>query len=204
MLNSHPLVGASLAALACIAAITAAMDAGASETYAGASIAAGGTVRLNCSSSSSACEHPAGLSGKISGGYLSSLAPANSMEISQGVELMAYTTGRGKIMPSASGSSPLGMGKSSGVGLSQVIQAGTGNFAANARLGISYSHGELTNADGNSNSKGRVAPILGLGIRYTLDKSWSLTTDWDRLPVKYDDKQKATVNLFSFGVSYKF
>ncbi|MFZ6649774.1 outer membrane beta-barrel protein [Undibacterium sp. TJN25] len=203
MLNSHPLVGASLAALACIAAITAAMDAAASEIYLGAGVAAGSMARLSCGNGA-LCERPDGISSKISGGYLASLAPVNGVEIAQGVEVMAYASKRGKTAIHTAEGLVNSARKSSGVALSQVLQASMGDLAVRARLGVGYLHGELDYANGKSGSKNHVAPVIGLGIRYTLDKNWSLAADWDRLPARYDDKQNGTTNLFSIGVSYKF
>ena len=46
--------------------------------------------------------------------------------------------------------------------------------------------------------------MYGLGTAYAVTDNWSVHFDWDRVPVRYNGQQKATVDLFSLGLSYRF
>ncbi len=202
MLNSHPIVGAILASMACIAALAAA-DIHATETYVGANLASRGSTRSSCSGGTS-CESPGSISGKVTGGYLADLPPVHGIQSAWGLEVMAYSLGPGKaLLPSTSGPRP-GSVKNKGVGITHVLQASFGDTTLAARAGLAYSLGRIDYAAGTSSSRNVVVPLLGLGVHYSLSRNWGLNADWDRLPAKYKDAPKITVNMFSIGVSYKF
>ncbi|MES2072696.1 MAG: outer membrane beta-barrel protein [Pseudomonadota bacterium] len=203
MFQFHPLVGALLAALATLAALTAASHACAAETYLGANIAARSNTDLNCIGGA-ACERPGNASGKIVGGYLSALAPLNGVEIAQGIEVMAYTAGSSKAVFRNANAFVPGSAKSKGIGVTHVLRASLGDFAITTRLGLGYTRGKLNYAAGGADSKSVVVPLVGLGVRYSLNRDWALNADWDRLPGKYNDQQKMVVNMFSIGLSYQF
>ncbi len=203
MLNSHPFVGAALASLACIAALAAAADTHAAEAYVGANLASRSSTKPSCSGGTN-CERPGNAGGKVTGGYLADLPPVSGVQLAQGVEVMAYSLGLGKaLLPGTSGPRP-GSIKNKGVGITHVLQASFGDTILATRVGLAYSRGQIDYAAGASSSRDAIVPLLGLGVHYSLSRNWVLNADWDRLPVKYKDALKITVNMFSIGVSYKF
>ncbi|WP_188563961.1 outer membrane beta-barrel protein [Undibacterium terreum] len=203
MLNSHPAIGAALACVACATAICAATNASATEIYMGAGVASPGSQAVSCSNPT-VCRNPGNVSVKLSAGYLSQFSATDSIQIAQGMELMAYSVGHNKLVKYDIASTKAGSMKNTGLAASYLVQAGMGQAALTGKIGLAYSQGKLSTDAGKSSTKNALVPVVGLGIRYSLTGHWSLNADWDRLPAKYDDGQKNRVKLFSIGLSYRF
>jgi outer membrane protein W len=97
-----------------------------------------------------------------------------------------------------------GKGKAQGVAATVFIPFTYDDFTFKARAGLGYAKGKVSYLDGSSSSKTSVVPVFGAGVSYAINKNWSINADLDRLPVKYNDKEKANIDFFTVGGAYHF
>lgn len=195
---------ASLLAGASAMAADGSMSSNAPETYLGFNLAAQTKYDLSCLAGSP-CDRKAGSSGKIYGGYMAAPSLFEGVSLSQGVELMYYKAGRAAAGFQTADGAKAGSGDTQGLATSYVLQANFNDFSLNGRAGIAYGHSRVDFAQGGSSSdKSFFIPVVGLGARYQLSKNLSLNADYDRLPERFTDKEKGSVNMFSLGIGYKF
>lgn len=94
--------------------------------------------------------------------------------------------------------------KFAGAGLQGAVNYQFDAFTLSGRAGMGYTRGSGKRADGDRDGKKRLGILYGLGTAYAVTDNWSVHFDWDRVPVRYNGQQKATVDLFSLGLSYRF
>ena len=92
--------------------------------------------------------------------------------------------------------------KFAGAGLQGAVNYQFDAFTLSGRAGMGYTRGGGKRANGGRDS--RLGILYGLGTAYAVTDNWSVHFDWDRVPVRYNGQQKATVDLFSLGLSYRF
>ncbi len=189
---------ATLIATMCAAASGTAAAAGPQakpETYIGANVGLYNKYDFSCSAGQK-CDKTASFSGKLYGG----------MQYEQwGVEALAFGTGKGEGTLKLGGKDAQGSVKMGGLGVVGVLPLNFGDFTLKGKLGAAYTHGTANYKSGVSESKNSFAPLLGASFSYTLTKQVSLTADVDHISAKYNKAgDKAAVNMFSIGASYKF
>ena len=94
--------------------------------------------------------------------------------------------------------------KFAGAGLQGAVNYQFDAFTLSGRAGMGYTRGGSKRADGGWDRKKRLGILYGLGTAYAVTDNWSVHFDWDRVPVRYNGQQKATVDLFSLGLSYRY
>ncbi|MDE2428419.1 MAG: porin family protein [Burkholderiales bacterium] len=206
MFKSTSLLLAGIASLFVANAATAAdtANAMAPQTYMGLNLAVQSKYDLSCASTSP-CDRKANSSGKIFGGYMMAPSLFEGVNVSQGVELMYYKVGNAKALFDSSNGMQAGTGNTKGVAASYVLQANFNDFSINGRAGVSYAQSKVNYLSGGSSSdKSFFVPVVGLGMRYAITPNVTLNADYDRLPDRFNDKEKGSVNMFSLGVGYKF
>lgn len=204
MLAIKPTFAASFAIAASLATLALSSNAHADTTI-GGSWAVRTNSDLNCAVGAP-CERASKSSGKIYEAYNFSVTPYNGFSITQSVEGMLYRIGDSKASFNTSSGVKNGIGRSSGAGIYYKVDLGTDEFGVVARIGTNFSRGSVDYVGGGSSSdRSWFAPAGGLGLRYNLNKNWSLTADWDRFPTKYNSTaSKSKSDMYSLGVAYKF
>lgn len=204
MLSIKRTLTTTLAIAASITAMSISASAHADTTI-GSAWAVRTNSDLNCAVGG-ACERASKSSGKIYEAYNFSVTPYNGFSITQSVEGMLYRIGDTKASFNTKSGVKNGIGRSSGAGIFYKVDLGTDEFGVVARIGSNFSRGSVDYVGGGSDSdKSWFAPAGGLGVRYNLNKNWTLTADWDRLPTKYNSTASKSKNdMYSLGVAYKF
>ena len=163
---------------ALVAAATAGSARAADDMYVGAGIGVRSHVDLNCAAGA-ACDRNGNASGKI---------------------FFGKATGT---VGSPAGNVP-GSVKAEGLGVAGTARLNYGDFTAKARLGAAYVHGRTSYDAGGSDSKNSLAPLVGVGVSYALNKQWSLNADLDVVRAKFSSQEKASTQLYTLGASYRF
>ncbi|MCV2360216.1 porin family protein [Paucibacter sp. TC2R-5] len=165
------------------------------EAYVGANIGLYSKYDISCSAGQK-CDKTANFGGKVYGGL---------MYEQWGVEALAFGTGRGEGTLKLGGKDAQGSVKMGGLGVVGVLPLNFGDFTLKGKLGAAYTHGTANYKSGASESKNSIAPLFGAGLSYAFSKQVSLTADVDHISAKYNKAgDKAAVNMFSIGASYKF
>ncbi|MCV2368332.1 outer membrane beta-barrel protein [Roseateles oligotrophus] len=165
------------------------------EAYMGANVGLYSKYDISCSAGQK-CDKTASFGGKIFGGV---------MYEQWGVEALAFGTGKGEGTLKQGGKDAQGSVKMGGLGVVGVLPLNFGDFSLKGKLGAAYTHGTASYKSGASDSKNSIAPLFGAGLGYALNKQVSLTADVDHISAKYNKAgDKAAVNMFSIGASYKF
>ncbi len=186
----------ALTTLATIAAAAAAGSAhAAEEAYVGAGIGVRSHTDLNCAPGAD-CDRNGNGSGKIFFG--------KDYGDTWGAEAFAFRLGKATgTVGSPAGDVP-GTVKAEGLGVAGTARAQWSDFTFKARLGAAYVHGRTSYAAGGSDSKNSLAPVVGLGVSYALNKQWSLNADMDHVRAKFGGQEKASTQLYTVGASYRF
>jgi opacity protein-like surface antigen len=165
------------------------------EAYMGANVGLYSKYDFSCSAGQK-CDKTANFGGKIFGGV---------MYEQWGIEALAFGTGKGEGQLKLGGKDAQGSVKMGGLGVVGVLPLNFGDFSLKGKLGLAYTHGKANFSSGASESKNSLAPLFGAGLSYALSKQVSLTADVDHISAKYNKAgDKAAVNMFSIGASYKF
>jgi len=186
----------ALTTLATIAAAAATGSARAAEdTYVGAGIGVRSHVDLSCAAGAN-CDRNGNASGKIYFG--------KDLTDTWGAEAFAFRFGKATgTVGSPAGNVP-GSVKAEGLGVAGTARLNYGDFTAKARLGAAYVHGRTGYDAGGSDSKNSLAPLVGVGVSYALNKQWSLNADLDVVRAKFSSQEKASTQLYTLGASYRF
>lgn len=191
------LIGALIAALGTVAAghVAAAGPQDQPQAYVGANLGLYSKYDFSCSTGQT-CDKTASFGGKVYGGM---------MYEQWGLEALAFGTGKGEGTLKLGGKDAQGSVKMGGLGFVGVLPLNFGDFSLKGKLGVAYTRGTATYKSGVSESKNGVAPLFGAGLSYAFSKQVSLTADIDHISAKYNKAgDKAAVNMFSVGASYKF
>ena len=186
-------------ALTTLTAIAAAATAGgalaAEETYVGAGIGVRSHVDLNCTPGAP-CDRNGNASGKIFFG--------KDLTDTWGAEAFVLRLGKASgTVGSPAGAVP-GSVKAEALGVAGTARAQVSDFTFKARLGAAYVHGRTSYDAGGSDSKNSLAPLVGVGVSYALNKQWSLNADVDVVRAKFSSQEKASTQLSTLGASYRF
>ncbi len=177
------------------AAVGSAQAGPQSEAYVGANIGLYDKYDIKCNAGQK-CDQTASFGGKVYGG----------MDYENfGVELMAFGVGKGEGRLRRGGQDAQGDVKIGGLGVVGTVPLRFGDFTLKGKLGGAYTRGVANYAGGGSESKNSFGLLAGAGLSYALSKTLSLNADYDYLSAKYNKAgDKANVNMFSVGLSYKF
>ena len=186
----------TLSTVAAIAAAAATGSASAAEDmYVGGGIGARSHVDLNCAAGAN-CDRNGNSSGKIYFG--------KDLTDTFGAEAFALRIGKATgSVGSPAGSVP-GSVKADGLGVAGTARTQVSDFTFKARLGAAYMHGRTSYDAGGSDSKNSLAPVVGVGVGYALNKQWSLNADLDHVRNKFNSQEKASTDLVTVGASYRF
>jgi opacity protein-like surface antigen len=176
-------------------ALLVATGAASAQTEFGIALGARSPYSLSCSSGTP-CDRSAGSSGKV---FIDSL-----LTPSFGLGAMAWRTGQAQGSFQTPNGLLAGRGRSNGLAVTAYVPLTLDNFTFKARLGLAHSRGQVDYSGGGSASKSSWQPVIGAGASYALNGNWSVNADWDRLPTRFSNSQKSSLNLFSLGVAYKF
>ena len=180
---------------ALVAAATAGSARAADDMYVGAGIGVRSHVDLNCAAAAN-CDRNGNASGKIYFG--------KDLTDTWGAEAFAFRVGKATgTVGSPAGDVP-GNVKADGLGVAGTARALVNDFTFKARLGAAYVHGRTSYDAGGSDSKNTLAPVVGAGVSYALNKQWSLNADVDVVRAKYSSQEKASTQLYTLGASYRF
>ncbi len=189
---------ATLIATLGVVAATSASAAGPQaepQAYVGANAGLYSKYDFSCGAGQK-CDKTASFSGKVLGGMLYE---------QWGVEAVAFGTGKGEGTLKLGGKNTQGSVKMAGLGVVGVLPLNFGDFSLKGKLGVAYTKGTANYLGGASESKSSIAPLFGAGLSYALNKQVSLNADIDHISAKYNKAgDKAAVNMFSIGASYKF
>lgn len=187
---------ASLMALFALAAAAGSVHAAPqAETYVGANIGLYDKYDIKCNSGQK-CDQTASLGGKIYGGI-------NYENF--GVEVLAFGVGKGEGQLRQAGKDAQGTVKIGGLGVVGTLPLNFGDFTLKGKLGGAYTRGVANYTGGGSESKNSFGLLAGAGLSYAVSKTMSVNADYDYLSAKYNKAgDKANVNMFSVGLSYKF
>ncbi|MEJ6005338.1 outer membrane beta-barrel protein [Paucibacter sp. AS339] len=165
------------------------------ESYVGANVGVYNKYDSKCSSGQK-CDQTASLGGKIYGGI-------NYENF--GVEVMAFGAGKGEGTLRQAGQDAQGSVKIGGLGVVGTLPLQLGDVTLKGKLGAAYTRGVANYTAGGSESKNSFGLLGGAGLSYALSKTLSVNADYDYLSAKYNKAgDKASVNMFSLGLSYKF
>ncbi|MFA6066966.1 hypothetical protein AKG95_26510 [Janthinobacterium lividum] len=196
---------AALLALATIAPLhAAAAEPAPGPIYAGASYGFRANSGLDCLPGQADCDKSSKRNGKAYLGYSFDALPFQGGVALPSVELVGYTGGEVKSGFDTGAGKVAGRGKFSGLGVQGVLGYQFDAFTLSGRAGVAYTQGKVDYLGGGSAKKNKAGLIYGIGTAYALNQNWSLHLDWDRVPVKYNDKQTSKVDMFSLGASYRF
>lgn len=165
------------------------------DNYAGAAIGARTHYGLECTSAVR-CDRNSSGGGKIYFG--------KQLEKNFAAEVMVFRLGRADGALKNGSSTVAGSARASGLAATGVFTAPLGDFSLKGRLGLGYVRGEADYAAGGGTAKNAFVPVVGIGASYALNQQVSLNADWDRLPAKFGNGNKATTSLLSVGVSLRF
>ncbi len=194
----------ALAAIAPLHASAAAADPAPGPVYAGASYGFRANSGLDCVPGQADCDKSSKRNGKAYVGYSFDALPFQGGVALPAIELVGYTGGEVKSgFDTGAGKAP-GRGKFTGAGVQGVLGYQFDAFTLSGRAGVAYTQGKVDYLGGGSDKKNKAGLIYGIGTAYALNQNWSLHLDWDRVPVKYNDKQTTKVDMFSLGASYRF
>jgi opacity protein-like surface antigen len=192
------LIAGLIASLGLLGAVGNAAAAGPKvqpEAYMGANVGLYSKYDFKCSAGQK-CDETASYSGKIFGGV---------MYENWGIEGLAFGAGKGEGTLRLGGKDAQGSLTMRGVGVVGVLPLNFGDFSLKGKLGAAYTQGQATYKNGGSASEKSFAPLAGVGLSYALNKQISLNADVDHISAKYNKAgDKAAVNMFSIGASYKF
>ena len=196
---------AALLALASIAPLhAAAAEAAPGPIYAGASYGFRANSGLDCVPGQADCDKSSKRNGKAYVGYSFNALPFQGGVALPAIELVGYTGGEVKSGFDTGAGKAAGRGKFTGAGVQGVLGYQFDAFTLSGRAGVAYTQGKVDYLGGGSDKKNKAGLIYGIGTAYALNQNWSLHLDWDRVPVKYNDKQTTKVDMFSLGASYRF
>jgi len=183
------------AVLALSAAAGSASAAPQPESYVGANIGLYDKYDIKCTTGQK-CDKTASLGGKVYGGM--------NFE-NFGVEVMAFGVGKGEGTLRRAGKDAQGTVKIGGLGVVGTLPLQMGDFTLRGKLGGAYTRGAASYAAGGSESKNSFGLLGGAGLSYAISKTMSVNADYDHISAKYNKAgDKASVNMFSVGLSYKF
>jgi opacity protein-like surface antigen len=152
------------------------------------------TTGINCDRSSS------GGAGKIfAGGFI----VPNTI----GIEASLFGTGKAKGAYTRGSITAPAEFHSRGLALTGVYRINSGDFALDTRLGMAYIRSETRGVGASSlptETKNSVAPTVGLGARYAINKEWQLNLDWDWFRPKFANGKSVNTDMFTAGVTYNF
>ena len=198
---------AALLALATIAplhAVAAAAEPAPGPIYAGASYGFRANTGLDCVPGQGDCDKSSKRNGTAYLGYSFNALPFQGGVALPAIELVGYTGGEVKSGFDTGAGKAAGRGKFTGAGVQGVLGYQFDAFTLSGRAGVAYTQGKVDYLGGGSDKKNKAGLIYGIGTAYALNQNWSLHLDWDRVPVKYNDKQTTKVDMFSLGASYRF
>lgn len=187
----------STVALALVSAgiLAVAGSAHAEETYAGAALGARTHFGLDCNGIDR-CDRSPNTSGKV---YL-----GRTYNDIFGAELLAYRLGNARGSIDGSNGRQDGRVKAEGLGAVGVARLQLDAWTLKGRLGAAYQRGSASFADGSSDSKNGIVPVIGVGAAYRLNKAWSLTADLDHFDGRFGSREKAGVQMLSVGAAFNF
>ncbi|NBV17243.1 outer membrane beta-barrel protein [Janthinobacterium sp.] len=194
----------ALAAIAPLHASAAAADPAPGPVYAGASYGFRANTGLDCVPGQADCDKSSKRNGKAYVGYSFNALPFQGGVALPAIELVGYTGGEVKSGFDTGAGKAAGRGKFTGAGVQGVLGYQFDAFTLSGRAGVAYTQGKVDYLGGGSDKKNKAGLIYGIGTAYALNQNWSLHLDWDRVPVKYNDKQTTKVDMFSLGASYRF
>lgn len=180
-------------ATAALAAVSGAAQA--EETYAGAALGARTHFGLDCNVGDR-CDRNSSTSGKV---YL-----GRTYNDVFGAELLAYRLGNARGSIDGSNGQRDGRVKAEGLGAVGVARLNLNAWTLKARLGAAYQRGSTSYADGSSDRKNGVVPVVGVGAAYRLNKAWSVTADLDHFDGRFSSQEKAGVQMLSVGAAFSF
>lgn len=186
-----------IAALFATTALAASVQASAAQddNYVGAAIGARTHYGLDCTTGIR-CDRNTG-GGKIYFG--------KQLEKNFAAEVMAFRLGHAHGALKNGSTTVAGSARAQGLAATGVFSAPLGDaFSLKGRLGVGYVRGEADYAAGGGTSKSSFVPVIGVGASYALNQKVSLNADWDRLPAKFGSSGKATTNMLSLGMSFRF
>ena len=94
--------------------------------------------------------------------------------------------------------------KFAGAGLQGAVNYQFDAFTLSGRVGMGYTRASTEPPGARREREKRLGVMYGLGTAYAVTDNWSVHFDWDRVPLRYNGQQKATVDLFSLGLSYRY
>lgn len=194
----------ALAAIAPLHASAAAADPAPGPVYAGASYGFRANTGLDCVPGQADCDKSSKRNGKAYVGYSFNALPFQGGVALPAIELVGYTGGEVTSGFDTGAGKAAGRGKFTGAGVQGVLGYQFDAFTLSGRAGVAYTQGKVDYLGGGSDKKNKAGLIYGIGTAYALNQNWSLHLDWDRVPVKYNDKQTTKVDMFSLGASYRF
>ena len=194
----------ALAAIAPLHASAAAADPAPGPVYAGASYGFRANTGLDCVPGQADCDKSSKRNGKAYVGYSFNALPFQGGVALPAIELVGYTGGEVKSGFDTGAGKAAGRGMFTGAGVQGVLGYQFDAFTLSGRAGVAYTQGKVDYLGGGSDKKNKAGLIYGIGTAYALNQNWSLHLDWDRVPVKYNDKQTTKVDMFSLGASYRF
>ncbi len=190
------------------AAVTAAVFAlagtsASAQNYVGLNVGISHNYDLNCVTGA-ACDRGANSTGKLTFGHLFDAEPAMGGTFANGIELMGFRAAEAKAGFRTAAGLVSGNGVASGYGLSYAPQLNLGDLALKGRVGVAYVKGSVNYAGGGASDDSSFVPTVGAGASYALNKTVALSLDYDRVPTRFSGTEKANVNMWSVGLSYKF
>lgn len=194
----------ALAAIAPLHASAAAADPAPGPVYVGASYGFRANTGLDCVPGQADCDKSSKRNGKAYVGYSFNALPFQGGVALPAIELVGYTGGEVKSGFDTGAGKAAGRGKFTGAGVQGVLGYQFDAFTLSGRAGVAYTQGKVDYLGGGSDKKNKAGLIYGIGTAYALNQNWALHLDWDRVPVKYNDKQTTKVDMFSLGASYRF
>jgi outer membrane autotransporter protein len=200
---------AALAGAALLASAQARAD-DVSPGYVGGSIGVNSSYSTTCYNIDG-CNDKTNSSGKLYGGYtLNTRTAWGSHKVTDSVELSTFWI-NGQFASANAGMTQYRK-KTTGLSLSWATEMELGSgFALNSRIGLAFTRtrGEARDSlygDSQSSGDDRIAPTVGLGLSYALNRNWSLRADYDYVPIKtgIGSKGNGHVNMWSVGAAYHF
>ena len=163
------------------------------SAYVGANVGLYNKYSIGCDAGTT-CDRSAKLGGKIYGGYDFG---------GYGVEALVFgvKSAQGSVRPGAT--SQPGSVSETGAGVVGVLPYAIGDFTLKGKLGLAYVRGKASYAGGVAD-KSMVTPLVGASVAYPINKTVSLSADWDQFRAKYATDRSVHVNMFSVGLSTKF
>lgn len=178
-----------------VLAATGQAQAAQEDNYVGVAIGARTHYGLDCTNAAR-CDRNTSGGGKIYFG--------KQLEKNFAAEVMAFRLGHADGALKNGSSVVAGSARAQGLAATGVFSVPLGDFSLKGRLGVGYVRGEADYAAGGGTSKSSFVPVVGIGASYALNQKVSLNADWDRLPAKFGNDNKATTSLLSLGMSFRF